>query len=176
MKVLKHEVLYRGKIFDLIRDTLEHEGHTFTREYVNYKASVCIIPFDGENVYFVKQYRHPTGKELLELPAGKLEEKEDPKECAQRELQEEVGFIPQKLTLLSKFYTVAGYSKELMYLYLAEDLKASKLPEDKDEFLTPIKMHINDALSLLKEGKIEDAKTIIGLFYLFTFRLSIRLT
>ena len=174
MKVVKHELIYKGKIFDLVKDTIEHEGHVFTREYVTYPGAVTMIPFDGRYVYFVKQYRHPAGKELLELPAGKLEQGEDPEECAKRELQEEVGFIPGKLTLLSGFYTVPGYSREFMYLYLAEDLKESKLPEDKDEFLKVIKLDVKDAMALLKEGKIQDAKTIIGLFYLLSFRLSDR--
>ncbi len=171
MKVVNQEIIYRGKIFDLIKDTIEHKGHVFIREYVTYPGAVTMIPFDGRHVYFVRQYRHPAGKELLELPAGKLEDGEKPDECAKRELQEEVGLIPQKLTLLSRFYTVPGYSRELMYLYLAEDLEKSKLPEDKDEFLNVVKLKIEDAISLLKEGKIEDAKTIIGLFYLLTFRL-----
>ncbi len=171
MKIIKSETLYKGKIFNLLRDTLSHKGHNFIREYVFYPGAVTILPFDGENIYFVEQYRHPAGKKLLELPAGKLEKNEDPVKCAQRELQEEVGFFPYKLTLIAKFYTAPGYSTEYMYLYLAEDLRKSKLPEDKDEFLNVIKLPVKDAHRMLKEGKMEDAKTIIGLLYFFSFRL-----
>ncbi len=176
MKLLKHELIYRGKIFDLVRDTLEHENHVFTREYVTYPGAVTMVPFDGKYIYFVRQYRHPAEKELLELPAGKLEANESPEECAKRELQEEVGFIPGKLTLLARFYTVPGYSKEFMYLYLAEDLRKSKLSQDRDEFLQTVKLSVEETVNLLKSGGIEDAKTIIGIFYLLSFRLSYRLT
>ncbi len=171
MKVLKQETVYRGKIFDLMKDTLFHEDHTFIREYVFHLGAVTLIPADGRNIYFVRQYRHPAGKELLELPAGKLERGEDPEECAKRELQEEIGAFPEKLTLISRFFTVPGYSTEYMYLFLAEDLKSSKLPEDQDEYLSVVKTPYDEAYRLLKEGKIEDAKTIIGLFYFFSFRL-----
>lgn len=174
MKVIKEEIVYKGKIFDLLRDTLQHENHTFVREYVTYPGAVTIIPFDEKNIYFVKQYRHPAGKELLELPAGKLERGEDPVKCAKRELQEEIGFFPEKLTFLTKFYTVPGYSKEFMYLYLAEELKRSKLKEDQDEFLEIVKLSVEEVIHLLTQNKIEDAKTIIGIFYLLTFRLRYR--
>ncbi len=176
MKIIKSEILYKGKIFDLIKDTLQHNSHNFVREYVSYPGAVTILPFDGEHIYFVEQYRHPAGKELLELPAGKLEKNEDPAECARRELQEEVGFFPETLIPVARFYTVPGYSTEYMYLYIAENLRRSKLPEDKDEFLKVVKLTVDDAYKMLKEGNIEDAKTIIGLFYFFSLRLHNRLS
>ncbi len=171
MKTIKSELLYKGKIFNLLKDTLEHHGRSFIREYIFYPGAVTILPFDGSHIYFVEQYRHPARKTLLELPAGKLEKEEDPEECAKRELQEEIGFFPEKLTLLARFYTAPGYSTEYMYLYLAEKLTKSKLPEDKDEFLQVVKLPVEEAYNMLKNGSLEDAKTIIGLFHFFTFRV-----
>ncbi len=169
MKLIDSSTKFTGKIFKLNVDTLEHNGHVFTREYISYRGAVTAIPVLDKQIVFVKQYRHPAGAELLELPAGKLENHEEPLACMNRELQEEIGFKSNKIREISEFYTAPGYSTEYMYLFMAEELEPSKLPEDRDEFLTVVPIDIFRVKKMLKQGLFKDAKTIIGLLYFFSY-------
>ena len=172
MKTIFSTKLYEGKILNLRLDVVELDSRRITtREVVEYPGAVTIIPILEDKILLVNQFRYPIGKELLELPAGKIEEGESPLETARRELEEETGFRARKFTLLTKFYTVPGYSTEYMYLYLAEDLTkedATALP-DFDEIISVRPMNQDDAFQWLKEGRFEDAKTILGLLFYFNF-------
>ena len=111
----------------------------------------------------VRQYRHPAGQHLLELPAGKLEKGEDPDRCAARELEEETGYRPQSVKKLGSFYPTPGYVSEILHLYLADELVPTKQNLDPGEFLDVIAMPLKDALAACFDGRIVDAKTALAL-------------
>ena len=118
----------------------------------------------------VRQFRYPAGEILLEAPAGGVEESESPDECAQRELQEETGFISRNLRVLGGFWMSPGYCTEFMYAYLAVDLVPSKLQADDDENIVVEKIPLSRISQLIRLGEIQDAKTIAALLmanYLF---------
>ncbi|MGI6684875.1 MAG: NUDIX hydrolase, partial [Bacillota bacterium] len=112
--------------------------------------------------FFVKQFRKPVEKEIIEIPAGKLNPKESPEDCALRELQEETGFSG-KLDYKFSFYSTPGFSDEIIHLFIARDLKISPLDCDEDEFVEKIEVSLQDALHMMVKGEIMDAKSIIGI-------------
>ena len=111
-------------------------------------------------ILFVRQYRYPIAKPLLELPAGKLEYGEDPFLAAKRELEEETGYCANKWTDLGYVYTSPGYSDEKLHLYMAEDLEYTHCHPDEGEILEPLELSYEDALKKIKTGEISDAKTL----------------
>ena len=115
-------------------------------------------------MWFVRQYRHAAGKMMLELPAGTLEAGEDPRDCALRELQEEIDMGARKMRQLGSFFLAPGYSTEFMYIFLATDLYPSSLPEDENEFLIVEKIPVTEAYALARAGEIDDGKTLAALF------------
>ena len=113
-------------------------GNTSTREWIKHPGAVCIIPRLPDNrIALIRQYRYPVKKEMIELPAGKLEENENPEACAKREMEEEIGYRTEKLTLLTHFHPAVGFADEIMGLYLAESLVKTAPNQDEDEFLCP---------------------------------------
>ncbi|HEY4718354.1 MAG TPA: NUDIX hydrolase, partial [Anaerolineales bacterium] len=103
-------------------------------------------------------------KLLLELPAGTLNKGEDPEACAQRELREEIGMAPGRLTKLGEFFLAPGYSTERMHVYLAQDLRPERLPHDDDEVLEVVSLSMQAAFAAIRSGEIEEAKTMLGLY------------
>lgn len=166
-KKVSSEMIYAGKIIDVRKDqVLLPDGRTWDREVVDLADAVAIVAVtDNNEVLMIKQYRHPAGKELLEIPAGKIEPHEAPLTCAKRELEEETGYLAKSWYELGKFYTSPGFSTEQIYIFLARDLTlhdGQKL--DQDEFINlEEKMPLDKCLELARTFKIEDAKTIIGL-------------
>jgi ADP-ribose pyrophosphatase len=167
-EVLDSCPVFRGKVFSVRRDRIRlASGKEAQLEVIDHPASVTVIPSDGRGgIWFVRQYRHPTRGELLELPAGTLNPGEEPLECARRECREEVGLAPGRLTLLGECWLAPGYATEYMYFYLAEDLAASPLAPDEDEELQPLRLTREEAAALAARGEIRDAKTIVGLHLL----------
>ncbi len=163
--VLKREMVYEGRVVNLYIETVQlPNGKTARREVVRHGGAVAMVPLheDGR-VTLVRQYRLPAGRDLLEIPAGTLEPGEDPLDCAVRELQEEVGLYPGKLTPLGGIFLAPGYSSEYIHLYLATDLRPSSLTGDDDEFLEVVTMPLDDVLRMIDDGQIADAKTITTL-------------
>lgn len=162
---LSRETIYEGKILRLHRDTvLLENGREAAREVVEHGGGVAVLASpDGENVLLVRQYRHPAGRELLELPAGKLEQGEDPADCARRELEEETGYRAGRLKELGRFFATPGYCTEVLYLYAAYELEATGQHLDPDEFLSVCSMPLAEALAACRNGGIEDAKTALAL-------------
>ena len=119
---------------------------------------------NDESVLFVKQFRYPMKEVLLELPAGKLEYGEDPFLAAQRELEEETGYCADKWTDLGFVYTSPGYSDEKLYLYKAENLHFTQCHPDEGEILQPLEINIDDAIKMINNGEINDAKTLCAFF------------
>jgi ADP-ribose pyrophosphatase len=114
-------------------------------------------------ILFVRQYRHATGKELLELPAGTLDVGELPENCALREIREETGFAAGKLIKLGEFFLAPGYSTEYMVVYLATELHPDPLPGDLDEFITLEPIPIDQAYNFALSGEIQDGKSLAAL-------------
>ncbi len=164
-KTLKSEWIYRGRVVNLKIDEVElPNGRKSKREIIVHKGAAAILPIDDEeNIIMVKQFRKPAEKVLLEIPAGTLEEGEDPLECAKRELIEETGFGAKEFIPLISFYSTPGFTTEKLYIYIAKGLYAESGEMDFDEFIEIEKIPFDKALSMVLEGKIEDAKTIIGI-------------
>jgi len=156
--------VFSGRVFDVTVDTVREGDKTYVREVVHHRGSAVILPaFDDGTIALVRQYRHPTVKYMLELPAGGLDDRERPEEAAARELEEELGLVAGKLEKLSEFFVSPGFCAEKMWLYLATDLtETTKRPED-DEVIEVVRLPIKRALQMITDGEIEDAKTIIGL-------------
>ena len=157
--------LFEGKIINLRRDeVLLPNGRTGMREVVEHPGAVAVVPITTEgNIILVRQFRHPIGQVILEVPAGKLDPGEDPADCAGRELAEETGFMANKLRKLTSIYTTPGFSNEIIHLYLAEDLIESDKQPDEDEFIhtevfTPEQIH-----QMITSGEICDAKSLVAL-------------
>lgn len=161
-KTLSREDLYVGKILTLhIDQALLPNGKSATREVVDHCPCAAILALDERNnVLTVTQYRYPLKKDLLEIPAGKLEKDEDPVSGALRELQEETGAVPDEFLPLGRIYTSAGYCNELIYLFLARGLHAGDTHPDEDEFLIQERIPFDEMVHRIMSGEIEDAKTI----------------
>jgi ADP-ribose pyrophosphatase len=157
--------VFDGKVVSLRIDTVRlPDGRTATREVVEHTPAVAMVPVapDGR-VLLVRQWRVPSDKILLEIPAGSMDGDEDPEAAVQRELQEEVGQRAGRLTRLCGFWVAPGYCTEFIHIYLAEDLSESRLDADEDENIEVIPMTLDEALAAIGDGTIEDAKSHVGL-------------
>lgn len=142
-------------------DTLRYEsGREGAIEVVEHPGGVTLVALDEQGrLLFVRQYRHPAGRELLELPAGTLDPGEDPEACAVRELQEETGYRPARIERIGGFYLAPGYCTEYQHVYLCTDLVESRLEGD-EETIRVQRIEPAEALRLVTAGAIEDAKTV----------------
>jgi ADP-ribose pyrophosphatase len=161
-ELLESDIVYQGRAFTIRRDTLRlPDGRETRLDIVEHIGSVIILPLEADgHLLFVRQYRHAAGLDLLELPAGTLDEGEVPEECAKRELREETGMAAGKLESLGGFYLAPGYSTEYMHVYLATDLHDDPLEADADEFLTVERIPVAEVLTLCENGEIPDAKSL----------------
>jgi ADP-ribose pyrophosphatase len=156
--------IFSGRVFSVTVDTIREGETTYKREVVHHPGSAVIIPaFPNGTVALVRQYRHPAVRYLLEAPAGTLNHGERPEEGAARELEEELGFVAGNMEKLSEFYVSPGFCEEKMWVYLATDLTATAQRLEDDELLEVIRVPLQQALEMITDGEIEDAKTIIGL-------------
>lgn len=160
------ERIFEGKIVNLRVDTVRFQnGTSGKREVVEHSGAVAIVPVlaDNKTVVLVRQWRTPVGGPLLEIPAGGLEEGEDPEGCAKRELTEEIGQTAGKLVPLYTAFVAPGYCTEKIYGFLALDLSDETADADEDEFVERVEMSLEDAIAAIATGEIQDAKTIAGL-------------
>jgi ADP-ribose pyrophosphatase len=142
------------------------DGHRTTREIVEHPGAVAILAWDGARVAMVRQWRHATGRVLLEIPAGTLEAGEEPLVTARRELAEEVGLAATDWEEGPTFFTAPGFCTELMHLYLATGLSEGSGESDADEVLEPDWLDLADAIAACDDGRILDAKSIAGIGWL----------
>ena len=163
-KTIGSEVVFKGKVLTVKKkEVLLPDGSTSTREVVVHPGAVAVVALDEENhLYLVEQYRSPLERTLLELPAGKLDAGENPKDCASRELAEEIGKAPEELTLLSSIYVSPGYTDEKIHIFLATALRDVPKIDVPGEFLTVKRIPLALLPALIEEGKIEDGKTLLG--------------
>jgi ADP-ribose pyrophosphatase len=163
-ETLGSESIYKGKVFDIRIDEIRDGEVKYKREIVVHKGSCVVIPiFEDNTVAVVRQYRHAAGKSLLEICAGTLNDGEDPKTGAIRELEEEIGVRADNIEKLTEFFVSPGFLTEKMHVYLATGLTHVGQKLEEDELLT-IERHAFPALfEMIRNGEIEDAKTITGL-------------
>lgn len=167
METVKEEnLIYDGKMLHVYNDkvTLPNGGEA-TREYVRHIGAVAVVPVTDEgNIIIEKQYRYPVARVVTEIPAGKLDSKqEDRLEAAKRELLEETGIIASEWIKLCDFAPASAYSDEHITLYLAKGFSRGKQQLDTDEFLNVEEVPFEDVLSDVLEGRIIDGKTQIAI-------------
>lgn len=165
IEVLSTSTPFRGKIFDIQVDQLRlPDGQEMRFDYLVHPGAVTLVPYDNQGrIWFVRQYRHAVGAELLELPAGTLEPHEPAERTAQRECREEIGMRAGKLERLGGLYMVPGYSTEHMQIYLATELEPDPLPRDQDELLEVTQLPLEQVLAQLRAGELHDAKTVASI-------------
>lgn len=169
-KTLSSQLIYDGQAVKLRVDTVRlPSGRETRREIVEHRDCVAIVAIDGNNnVLLVNQFRQPVEKELLEIPAGGIDPGEDPLTAVRREMQEETGYLPQKVERLGGFYATPGYGTEYLHLYLAADLTPSQLYAEDTESIKLVRVPISQISSLITSGRICDAKSIAGLLIYFS--------
>ena len=164
-KVLSSRIVYPGRHIQVRQDqVIEPAGHEVSREIVVHPGAVCIVarPTPDE-VILIRQYRHAALRELVEIPAGTLHEGEDPRECAIRELEEETGYRAATVIERARFWTTPGFTTEFMYLYEASGLTRTQTNPDDDEVIQVDIVTRAEALRMVDDGRIQDAKSILGL-------------
>ncbi len=156
------EEKYRGVIVTVTLDRAELcDGSIVKREVVHHPGGVTILPvYEDGRCCLVRQFRYPVGRMMLEAPAGKLEYGEDHRECAVRELSEETGLSADELIYLGGVYTSPGFSTEKLHIYLARGLHAGQSHPDEGEFLNVETLAMDEIISHIMDGEIEDAKTV----------------
>ncbi|MFM8321116.1 MAG: NUDIX hydrolase [Chloroflexota bacterium] len=161
------DILYQGRILTLRLDRVRYpDGKEHTFEVIDHRDAVTILPIDAQGrVLFVRQYRQPAGRALLELPAGVAEAGEAVETSAQRELREETGMAANRLERLGGFFLAPGYTTEFMHVFLASELYPSPLPGDEDESIQLERLPLEAALQLAETGGIEDSKSLVALLW-----------
>ncbi len=158
--------IYDGAILKLDVDTVELEnGKSAKREIVRHRGACAVLAVDeSDDFYLVRQFRYPYMKEMLEIPAGKLDEGEDPLDCAKRELLEETGLIAEKWSYVGGFCPSPGYTDEIVHIFIARELSQSEANPDEDEFLDVEKYNIIKIDKMIDSGEITDAKTVLAVY------------
>jgi ADP-ribose pyrophosphatase len=162
--------IYKGKIITLNIDTVTlPNGVTIDLEMVRHPGAAAVVPLkDDGTVMLIRQFRHAAGGFIYEIPAGKLHPGEDPKACAARELEEEIGYRAGALELLSSIFTAPGFTDEVIHIYRASGMTIGRQQLDRDEVLEVIEMPLQEAINMIRAGMIRDAKTMVGLLLVFT--------
>ncbi|MEE0944142.1 MAG: NUDIX hydrolase [Clostridia bacterium] len=163
-KTIASEMIYDGRILKFKIDKVElPNGETGERELVEHPGGVAVVAVDDcENILMVEQYRKPYERNLLEIPAGKLDKNEDIEVCGRRELEEETGYIAKKFEYLGECYPSVGYTNEIIRIFLATGLSKTSQNLDDDEFLNVYKLPIRDVMDKIMNNELADAKTVMG--------------
>jgi ADP-ribose pyrophosphatase len=165
--LLASRTVFEGKILTLKQDQVRlPDGNTAQREYVLHQGAAMVVPlFEDFSLLLERQFRFPLGNHFLELPAGKVDRGETPLAAARRELFEETGYTAQEWKHLATLYPCVGYSNERVDLFLARGLAHQGHPGEDGEFLECVRIALDEALRLVAEGAISEAKTILGIFW-----------
>lgn len=157
--------IYNGRVITLNIDTVTlPNGVTVDLEMVRHPGAAAVVPLkDDGMVILIRQFRHAAGGFIYEIPAGKLHPGEDPRVCAARELEEEVGYSAGRLDLLSSIFTAPGFTDEVIHIFKATELTTGRQQLDRDEVLEVIEMPLLEAIRMIEAGAIRDAKSIVGL-------------
>ena len=165
VRVLSHRRVYDGKILSLELDEIQEEGGApALREVVRHRGSVAALPVDEDGrVALVRQYRHPIGQTLWEVPAGLLEKGESPEAAIRREIEEEVGRRAGTLESLAVFHPTPGFCDEVLHLFRASRLVETPVRPDDDEVLEVKWFTLEQAREMIRTGELRDAKTLVAL-------------
>jgi ADP-ribose pyrophosphatase len=167
-EIIKSEYLFRGKILNVRLDDVRladaRSPRLVKREIIEHQGAVAIVAIDAQDqVLLVRQFRSAAQQEMLEIPAGTLERGEDPSACAVRELREETGFFANQWNDIGTIYSSPGYSTEKIWLYQASNLTAAESALEDDESIEVVLVPLDEAIAMIEEGTINDAKSIVGL-------------
>lgn len=156
------QLIFDGKVLHLYRDEIYlPDGREAFREFCRHIGAVCVVPVTDEGeIICVKQYRYAVGEVMLEIPAGKLDAKdEDPREAALRELREETGATCKKLTYMGKYFSSPAILDECIHMYMAEGLEFGDTDFDEDEFIEIVKIPVDELVDMIMRGEVHDGKT-----------------
>ena len=173
-KTINSTHIFSGKFLQVLNDdVLLPDNKPAKREYIKHPGGVAIFAIDNENnLILERQYRHPVGEIIVEIPAGKIDPNEDPLICGQRELLEETGYTAKTWHKLGVILPSVGYSSENLFIYVATDLEYSKQHLDDGEFLEVYKQPLKQFLADAYSGKIKDGKTLAGVTILLGYLAS----
>jgi len=170
--------IHKGRVIDLDVDTVRFpDGSTGQLEMIRHPGAAAVLPFASDphgadpTILLIKQYRYAANGPLIEIPAGRLNPGEDPKDCAQRELLEEVGVNAGRMERLTTIWTTPGFTDEKIHLFWASDLTTGKHAREPDEFIEVTPKPLSEALALVRDGGISDAKTALSILFVAGFTL-----
>ena len=165
-KTLSRELVYDGSFLKVFRDQVElGNGKQATREWVHHPGAAAVIPLlETGEILLVRQYRYALGRETLEIPAGKIDPGESPLACAARELREETGLFGGEFEPLGCFATTPGFTNEEIHLFLSRHSSWGTAVPDQDELLNLVLLPRDEVFAQIKDGRIQDAKTMIAFF------------
>ncbi len=159
------KLIYKGRVFQLYEQPVElPDGRIRPMSRIEHAATIGVVPYLGDGrVLLIRQYRQAVDSVLVEIPAGTLEGDEPVEACVQRELAEETGFAAGKLVRLFGGYLVPGYADEFMHFYLASELVRAPLPPDEDESIETLECTLDEAMKMVRDGRIVDSKSALAL-------------
>ncbi len=165
-KTVSQNYIFKGKIINLRQDiACLPNGNNATREVIEHPGGVSVVAInDNDEIIMVRQFRYPYMENVLEIPAGKRDSKdENTLDCAIRELKEETGATAKSFISLGEIYPTPGYCSEIIYIYLANELEFGECCPDEDEFLETVKIKFDKAVEMVINNEIKDAKTAVGI-------------
>ena len=163
------KTIYKGRVVTLNLETVTlPNGVSVELEVVRHPGAAAVVPVKANGtIVLIRQYRLAAGGFIYEIPAGKLHPGEDPSHCATRELEEEIGYRAGRMDKMATFLTAPGFTDEVMHLFKATELVPGTQHLDRDEVLEVIEMPLDHAIARVRDGTIKDAKTIIGLQFIY---------
>jgi ADP-ribose pyrophosphatase len=169
--------VHTGKIISLDSDTVRFpDGSVGEMDMIRHPGASAIVPFVSDaagvdpQLLLIRQYRYAADQYLYEIPAGRLDPGEDPRDCAKRELREETGCTAREIDFLCTTYTTPGFTDERIHLFMATGLERGETAHEADEFMTVETVTLSDALRLIRDGEIKDGKTALGILFAAGFR------
>ena len=171
-KKIATQQIYQGRAVNIRVDTVEKaRGKQTTREVVEHSDCVAVVALDEQgSILLVRQFRHPVGKFLLEVPAGGIDPGEEPIDSVRRELQEEIGYLPRKIDKLGGFYATPGYGTEYLHCFVATELVPARLVAEDTDDIELVRTSPDEIPRLIVSGEICDAKSIAALLMFLFIR------
>ena len=163
---LHSEPVYDGVLLHARRDRVRlPDGGESVREWIAHPGAAAVVPvFEDGSTILLRQFRYGPRREFLEVPAGKIDHPgEDPADVARRELEEEAGWVAGRVERVGETYPCIGYSDEVIHLFVAENLTRGQEGAEDDEFVVPVRMPLEEAVRMAREGEILDAKSCVAL-------------